>query len=214
VFVCPSCGARQNQTLSPGVVQTRCEYCGNMILIPQQLTGPTRRCSNHPESLSMGICHRCREPFCEQCLRVWTSVASGNKKYLCPKCSEERVRSNRMTVRYTIPAGIILFSIGLLLELFPSIWMYPYPGLDPGTGLYILEFGLFCLCGGAVCREEYKQTRTMQMELAATEGTHAQCPHCHARYFYSSLRIGPDRRVNCQNCNRLFEIQIVSDTGS
>jgi predicted Zn finger-like uncharacterized protein len=214
-FVCPFCGAPEKDTPSSTTAETKCRYCGSLIRVPRQLVRLTRRCPNHPESLSTGICRNCGQAFCEQCLNVWNE--SYAEYYLCPRCYEKQNRTNEIIKRLFIGIGLGLVFIGLLPGLNASMHGHAdvYAQYISKVGLFLIVMGLSVLYLGGLYGLTNKPMGTMQKQLeesrAITEGTYARCPHCHASYFYNSLRIGPDHRVTCQNCNRLFGITSASD---
>lgn len=199
-MVCPSCGGRQKQILSSSIFQTRCEYCGSTILIPRELTGLARRCHNHPDRIAMGICHDCGQTFCEDCLVVW--VQNAEKKYICPECRDRRRHTLTLEFRFLMVPGLVVLSVGLLLEM-----------LSPASvlGIVPLTLGFLCLYVGGMDRIDNGEIGTMKQELqeqgAAGEGLREECPHCHALYFYNLHLIRPDWTVACQNCGRDFKLR-------
>jgi predicted Zn finger-like uncharacterized protein len=219
-FVCPFCGAPQSDTLSSTVAEARCRYCGSLIPVPRQLVALSRRCPNHPEAMTAGVCGICGRAFCDQCLRVLTWA--GEKRYLCLECSESQMRVARSENKCVVAIGIVTVSVGFSVMVFLSYhsWYHDYMdyvGLFSLLGTFILT-GFICLCAGGFTNWQLDSMSRIQNEEEELEKTsagtyfaYAKCPYCNAGYSYNLSRIGPDHRVTCQNCNRSFEIRTVLD---
>ena len=169
-LVCPACGAGQKQMLSPDALQTVCEYCGSVILVPRRLTGLTRRCHNHPDSLAMGVCHDCGRIFCEDCLVVWTYRRAD--MYVCLSCRNERTRTRRLEFWSFVATGGFLLCIALVVFLFSYMQHDPLTGRPTSSSIFLSVVGLFllmtcpiCMCLGLLEWAQSGVTRTLKQEL-------------------------------------------------
>jgi len=71
VFICPFCGAPDREATTSDALKVTCKYCGAQVTVPRRLIGPTRRCKNHPEVLSIATCPVCGQGLCEQCFLAY-----------------------------------------------------------------------------------------------------------------------------------------------
>jgi len=119
VFVCPFCGAPDREATTSDTPRTTCKYCGAQVTLPRKLLGPTRRCTNHPEFLSVGQCAACGRNFCEQCLLAYSWGFAYALRPVCPSCAEELVKDERTSMK--LCSGLfLLLSISVILFAVPS----------------------------------------------------------------------------------------------
>ncbi len=71
---------------------------------------PPPHCAVHPGQPADGVCARCRNAFCSECLRPWDG------RHLCPACRRVRIRKRLLvagivTVMVGVPAAIVAWSV-------------------------------------------------------------------------------------------------------
>ena len=121
IFTCPFCGAPYGEFIPSGVVQVKCRYCGGIVPVTPRLEGLAKRCSNHPETMAMGLCLDCGESVCDRCLNI---VEDRGKHLVCPSCLKRR-RENHVLATRMIGVLSLLFGLIILLgSLSSSLSLY------------------------------------------------------------------------------------------
>lgn len=212
VFPCPFCGAPNRESLPSDALLTKCKYCGAQVIVPRNLTGLTRRCSNHPEVMSIGLCGVCGQGFCEQCLRVYNWGVL-ELRGICSTCAKRIAKetggSARARLRIWLASALIMLLAALPVRVF-----------NPPTSGFLVVTGIFLMCVALSEFDTYTRlSRTPMVQTVeemlkdqrmSMETVYGECPHCKASYFYSSAKIMSDRAVLCQNCDRPFNLERVT----
>lgn len=164
-IVCPFCGAPYADVVPHDVVHVKCKYCGGVILLPSHLS-VVPRCPNHPDTIAVGLCSRCLQGFCKDCLHI--QQLEGGRTYLCPKCMEGR----RTDVAWgSIGIGPVMFFLALwgftlspLLGVF-FILIFSVPFL--AYGLYTLKRPLESLAPAIQEIQERREARKEEGMISA-----------------------------------------------
>lgn len=87
--------------------------------MPPHLGGLVRRCPNHPDTLTIGLCNDCGRSYCSRCLHIYEMKTQSKelRLYVCPNCL--RVRQNEKA-KGLIYYGAWIFLCGLLFTWFIS----------------------------------------------------------------------------------------------
>lgn len=110
-FRCSYCGGPYRAVIPVGIVQVECEYCGSTVLVPPRLGKSIRRCPQHPDRLSAGLCDTCGQTLCDQCLYRLDAGATR-----CQPCLETQQVRREMVAVF---GGFALILAGIWLATFP-----------------------------------------------------------------------------------------------
>ena len=199
-FVCPYCGAPQPDRSEFEGIGSPCHFCGKPLSIFREVENTTGWCQNHPDVSSIGTCDKCGQEFCGDCLHVYRYL-----EHVCEKCLEEMGAYGRMKKAieglilvaagmYLVPSPLgphfLGFNAFAFLLLIVGLWLILWPTSYP---LLADEINIADMCGN-------------QFEIC-TGSIYVECLNCGAGYYYGPEKLGPDRMVVCQNCNRRINLQ-------
>lgn len=187
VFVCPFCCAPYDAILASGIVETKCKKCGNRFPIPSGLSGVQGQCVNHPESEIIGLCSRCGQGFCEQCLYV--NDRGADTLYRCSSCTMDYVK------RY-FRSSTLLIVIGMVMFLVAISQMHPVDIMENSVIGELARYGITTSCAGVLVKAIRPRMRTLEQKRLDDHKhgnlTWAECPYCKAGYFYAFHQVRPD----------------------
>lgn len=81
-------------------------------MVPTFFSGAIQRCTNHPETLAVGLCNDCGQSYCDNCLS--RQKIEGGTLFLCPACRSKR--EDRTTISI-LSTGLFVFIMGMIFAL-------------------------------------------------------------------------------------------------
>ncbi|MEM1582591.1 MAG: hypothetical protein QXK89_08805 [Candidatus Bathyarchaeia archaeon] len=126
VLCCLFCGAPYRDLIPPGTFQVKCRYCGSNILVPPKFGGAVQPCPNHPRTLAIGLCNKCHESLCGDCLFFVTNRGPKDQSlmsdtyFLCAKCRDEVKEGDKITSAFN--AIWLFLALSIVLYMFSSVY--------------------------------------------------------------------------------------------